>query len=114
VRRGATGHWQGDRKQSTLWRIVPQTIGIMRDRFESYTGHGAQKPVEAMARPMRNNSRAGELVYDPFLGSGTSIVAAEREGRICYGLEIDPVCCEMILRRWETECHGTARKASSQ
>jgi DNA modification methylase len=110
VRQGATGHWNGDRKQSTLWRITGQTTGIMRDRKETYTGHGAQKPVEAMARPMRNNSQAGDLVYDPFLGSGTSVMAAEREGRVCVGLEIEPVCCDMILRRWERETGTPAKR----
>lgn len=109
VRRYATAHWNGDRKQSTLWRIDMRTAAQMRDRRDVRTGHCAQKPLEAMARPMRNNSAHGELVYDPFLGSGTSIMAAEQEGRICFGLEIDPACCDLILDRWQRETGEPAK-----
>ena len=93
VRKGKTGHWQGDRKQSTVWDIDKPR--------KSETGHSTQKPVECMARPMRNNSKQGDAVYDPFLGSGTSIIAAEMEGRACYGLEISPAYCDVIVNRWE-------------
>jgi tRNA G10 N-methylase Trm11 len=54
-----------------------------------------------MRRPIVNNSRPGELVYDPFLGSGTSLIAAEMTGRICCGLEISPAYVDVILRRWQ-------------
>jgi len=54
-----------------------------------------------MRRPILNHTLAGEVVYDPFLGSGTSIIAAETTGRICIGLEIDPVYCDVIVERWE-------------
>jgi DNA modification methylase len=54
-----------------------------------------------MRRPIVNNSRAGELVYDPFLGSGTSVIAAEMTGRICCGLEISPAYVDVIVRRWQ-------------
>jgi DNA modification methylase len=54
-----------------------------------------------MRRPIVNNSRAGELVYDPFLGSGTSLIAAEMTGRICCGLEISPAYVDIIVRRWQ-------------
>ena len=84
-------HWTGDRSQSTLWHI--------RAREDDGHGHGTQKPVECMRRPMLNNSNPGQVVYDPFLGSGTSIIAAETTGRICYGLEIDPRYCDIICRR---------------
>ena len=92
VKKGKTGHWRGDRKQSTIWDITHQ---------KSETGHSTQKPVEAMRRPIVNNSRAGEAVYDPFLGSGTTMIAAEMEGRHCYGLEISPAYCDVIVKRWE-------------
>ncbi len=92
-RQGATGHWTGDRKQTTLWQIdKPQ---------KSETGHSTQKPVECMKRPMENNSSPGQAVYDPFLGSGTSIIAAEMTGRSCIGLEISPIYCDVIIKRWE-------------
>jgi len=54
-----------------------------------------------MRRPLLNHALAGEVVYDPFLGSGTSIIAAETRGRICTGLEIDPVYCDVIVDRFE-------------
>ncbi|PWK56261.1 DNA modification methylase [Silicimonas algicola] len=64
------GHWSGDRTQSTLWSIPS------RDQ-DAATIHGTQKPVECMRRPMLNNSSPGQAVYEPFSGSGTSIIAAE-------------------------------------
>jgi DNA modification methylase len=85
-------HWNGDRSQSTLWQI--------KAREDDGHGHGTQKPVECMRRPMLNNSSPGQVIYDPFLGSGTSVIAAETCGRICYGLEIDPRYCDVILERW--------------
>jgi DNA modification methylase len=66
------------------------------------TGHGTQKPVEAMRRPILNNSAPGQPVYDPFLGYGTTVIAAEMEGRHCLGLELDPAYCDVIVRRWQS------------
>lgn len=86
------GHWTGKRDQSTVWPITHQ---------KSETGHSTQKPVDAMRRPMLNNSMPGEAIYDPFLGSGTSVIAAHMEGRRCYGLEINPRYCDVIVARWE-------------
>jgi DNA modification methylase len=62
-------------------------------------GHGNQKPLECMARPIRNHGGKDDDVYDPFLGSGTTMIAAERSGRICFGMEIDPKYCAVILQR---------------
>lgn len=87
------GHWSGDRKQSTIWDIDKP--------MKSETGHSTQKPVECMRRPIMNNSSVGQVVYDPFLGSGTTLIAAETEGRYCYGLELDPLYCDVIVKRWE-------------
>lgn len=88
------GHWSGSRKMSTIWNIDKPK--------KSETGHSTQKPVECMRRPILNNSSPGQVVYDPFLGSGTTIIAAETEGRHCYGLELEPAYCDIILKRWET------------
>ena len=93
VREGGTSHWQGDRTQSTLWTIDKP--------MKSETGHSAQKPVECMRRPLVNNSRAGEAVYDPFIGSGTTIIAAEMTGRVCHAIEINPAYCDVTVRRWQ-------------
>jgi DNA modification methylase len=72
VRKGKTGHWAGDRKQTTLWEI---------SHNKSETGHSTQKPVECMKRPIENNSSPGQAVYEPFSGSGTTIIAGEMTGR---------------------------------
>jgi DNA modification methylase len=95
VRKGATGHWQGARDQSTLW-----TIGATGDEDEA-TVHGTQKPVECMRRPIVNNSAKGDAVYEPFAGSGTTIIAAETVGRKCIAMEIDPRYCDMVIERWQ-------------
>ncbi len=99
VRKGASGHWAGDRKQTTLWEIANNSaFGSSR---EQSWGHGTQKPVECMLRPIRNNSTAGQAIYDPFLGSGTTLIAAEISGRSCHGLELHPPYVDVIIRRWE-------------
>ncbi len=88
------GHWTGDRKQTTLWTIPS-------GGQDAETVHGTQKPVECMRRPILNNSEPGSAVYDPFLGSGTTLIAAETTGRICLGIEIDPHYVDVIIKRWQ-------------
>jgi DNA modification methylase len=95
VRKGATARWVGDHQQTTLWNI---NLDKNADG-----GHSTQKPLECMARPIRNHGQPGDLIYDPFLGSGTTIIAAHRNGRRCYGCEISPEYCEIILQRCEAE-----------
>ena len=70
-------------------------------RDDSGLGHGTQKPVETMLRPMLNNSHAGEAVYDPFVGSGTTLIAAEMSGRRCYAIELNPAYCDVVIQRWQ-------------
>jgi DNA modification methylase len=114
VRKGKAGHWQGDRTQTTVWEITSNNPFGNRQREQSW-GHGTQKPVECMRRPIVNNSRSGQLVYDPFLGSGTSLIAAEMTGRICCGLELSPAYVDVILRRWQAYTGRTAiHQASGQ
>jgi len=107
VRDGKAGHWQGGRTQTTVWQIPNNNPFGNRQREPSW-GHGTQKPVECMRRPIVNNSRPGQLIYDPFLGSGTSLIAAEMTGRVCCGLEISPAYVDVILRRWQTFTGRTA------
>jgi DNA modification methylase len=94
VRKGATGHWQGARDQTTLWSIGagPEDLA---------TVHGTQKPVECMRRPMLNNSAPNDAIYEPFCGSGTAIIAAETIGRVCLAMEIDPAYVDVTIQRWE-------------
>jgi DNA modification methylase len=100
VREGRTSHWQGDRTQATVWEIANNNPFGNPQREESW-GHGTQKPVECVRRPIVNNSRPGQAIYDPFLGSGTSLIAADMTGRICYGLELNPAYVDVIVRRWQ-------------
>ena len=97
VRKGATGHWQGARDQSTLWAIA--TRG--NETEDPETVHSTQKPVECMRRPILNNSAPGDAIYEPFSGSGTTIIAAEMTGRRCLAMEIDPAYCDVAVQRWQ-------------
>lgn len=101
VRKGATGHWEGDRKQSTVWQI-PKSLN-------NETGHSTQKPVECMRRPIENNSSPGQAVYEPFSGSGTTIIAAEMTGRSCHAIEISPAYVDVAVTRWQAFSGQTAR-----
>jgi len=92
-RAGATGHWSGDRKQSTLWQIDKPR--------KSETGHSTQKPVECMKRPIENNSSPGQAVYEPFSGSGTTIIAGEMTGRHIYAIELSPAYVDVAITRWQ-------------
>jgi DNA modification methylase len=100
VRKGAKSHWTGSRSESTVWELR---------HLKSETGHSTQKPVDAMRRPMINNSEAGDAVYDPFVGSGTSLIAAETIGRRCYAIELDPLYVDVSVRRWQQFANGVAR-----
>jgi DNA modification methylase len=64
--------------------------------------HPTQKPVGLMRRPILNHLKRGEAVYDPFLGSGTTLAAAELTERVCYGLELDPKYVDVVVDRWQT------------
>lgn len=93
VREKATGHWHGDRSQSTLWQI--------KARDDNGVGHGTQKPVECMRRPIENNSSPGQAVYEPFSGSGTTIIACEMTGRHCHAIELSPAYVDVAITRWQ-------------
>jgi DNA modification methylase len=101
VREGKPSNWCGDRKQTTLWEVSNLSPFGRPDGENVATGHRAQKPVEVMRRPILNNTRIGDAVYDPFLGSGTTLIAAQLTERICYGIEIDPAYADMIVERWQ-------------
>ncbi len=94
VKKTGKGHWAGDRKQTTLWQIAN------KDQ-DAETVHGTQKPVECMRRPILNNSSSGKAVYEPFMGSGTTLIAAETTGRVCYGIELNPAYVDVAVERWQ-------------
>jgi len=102
VRKGKRSNWRGDRTQSTVWEVKNlNPHGGNKD--EKQTGHGTQKPVELMRRPILNHTERGDVVFDPFLGSGSTIIAAEQTERVCYGLDIDPRYCDVIVTRWQQQ-----------
>ena len=93
VKKGKKGYWNGDRTQSTVWSINRPS--------KNETGHSTQKPVECMRRPIVNNSSVGQAVYEPFSGSGTTIIAAEMESRACYAIELNPAYVDVAIKRWQ-------------
>jgi DNA modification methylase len=96
------GNWTGDRKQTTLWTIPS-------GGQDTDTIHGTQKPVECMRRPMLNNSSPGQAVYEPFLGSGTTLIAAQTSGRNCFAIELDPRYVDVAVKRWQAFTGEPAR-----
>lgn len=94
------GNWTGDRKQTTVWTIKNNNSFGNANKEQTW-GHGTQKPVECMRRPMENNSSPGQAIYDPFVGTGTSIIAAEMSGRTCHALEINPSYVDVAVKRWQ-------------
>ena len=89
VRRGCQANWIGDKRQHTIWHIPV--------RKKSNKGHSTEKPIACMERPIMNH---GGDVYDPFVGSGTTIIAAEKQGRTCYAMEISPEFVDIAVARW--------------
>ena len=89
---GAERHWCGDRDQGDVWQIKkPQKNDL----------HPTMKPVELVERAIRNSSRPGDVVLDPFGGSGTTLIAAEKSGRVARLIELDPKYADVIVRRWQ-------------
>ena len=100
-REGAKRHFAGGRDQGDVWKI---------ERPSDSPLHPTMKPLPLVERAIENSSQSGDVVLDLFLGSGSTLVAAERTGRICYGLELDPHYCSMVLARWEAFTGNKAEK----
>ncbi|MCO5385375.1 MAG: site-specific DNA-methyltransferase [Desulfosporosinus sp.] len=84
-------YWNGDRKQSTIWNFdKPRTNDV----------HPTMKPIPLIEYIIKNSSKYGDIVVDTFLGSGTTLLAADNTDRICYGSELDPKYCQVIIERW--------------
>jgi len=98
VRKGKNHNWQGNRKLTTVWDAAPPTH-IMSGSKEEKTSHPTQKASICMSIPIQNKSKIGDGVYDPFLGSGTTMVAAHQLKRKSYGMELDPKYCQVIIDR---------------
>jgi DNA modification methylase len=99
VRRGCTAGWQGDTRQTTVWEAASPKMMMSRGAgAEEKFDHPTQKPAECMRRPIQNHR--GD-VYEPFSGSGTTLVAAEQLGRRCLAMELDPRYVQVAVERWQ-------------
>ncbi len=93
--------WYGQAGENTTVWAAPSPKFIMGSSGEEKYDHATQKPVELMRRPILNHTQTGESVFDPFLGSGTTLAAAELTQRVCFGLELDPQYVDLIVERWQ-------------
>ncbi|HEY8777896.1 MAG TPA: DNA methyltransferase [Gaiellaceae bacterium] len=108
TRTGARVPWYGPRNQSTVWRAASpkMVMAAAGGPADTKLDHATQKPVVLFSTPITNHLSVGEIVYDPFAGSGTSVIAAELTGRVCYAMELDPRCCDLVRERWEVFTSG--------
>ena len=90
--KGKSDNWYGNKSQSTLW---------LENKPVANKLHPTMKPVEIVLRATDNSSKDGDLIIDFFLGSGTTLIACEKTNRKCYGMELDPHYCDVIVKRWE-------------
>lgn len=88
---GASHNWYGDRKQSTVWEI---------DRPFKSIQHPTMKPIKLIEQALKNSSQPSNIILDPFLGSGSTLIACEQLGRKCYGIEIEPKYCQVVIDRY--------------
>jgi DNA modification methylase len=91
-REGAKHRWCGDRDQGDVWHVEKPTSSPL---------HPTMKPLPLIERALHNSSEAGDRVLDPFLGSGSTLIACERTGRVCYGMELEPLYVDIARMRWE-------------
>lgn len=97
----AKHNWYGDRKQTTIWNI---------DRPKRSAEHPTMKPIALIEKALVNSSKAGDIIFDPFGGSGSTLIGCENLGRTCYTIEIDPKYSDVIIKRWEEKTGLKAEK----
>jgi DNA modification methylase len=102
VELGASG-----RNRSNIWHY-PSAPNFAAQRRKDLVAHPTPKPVELVADAFRDVSVPGSIVIDPFMGSGTTLIAAEKTGRLAYGMELDPFYCDVVVRRWQRYVGKTA------
>jgi DNA modification methylase len=94
--------WYGKAgENSSVWSCPSPKFIFSGSEKEEKFDHPTQKPMEVMRRPILNHTLPGEPLYDCFLGSGTTLIAAEQTGRVCYGVELDPKYVDVVIRRWQ-------------
>lgn len=103
VRTKQKANWQGGRKQTTVWEAASPIMpfGAREPGEDACTRHPTQKPLLLFERPILNHTSRGQVVYDPFAGSGTSLIAAEKTGRRCFAFELDPAWSDVIRDRYQ-------------
>jgi DNA modification methylase len=99
---GSSHSWYSDRKQTTI---------IKHDRPTKSKLHPTMKPVSLMEYLINNSTKQGDIVFDSFCGSGSTLIACEKLQRTCYGVELDPKYCDVIVKRWE---QWTGQKATKK
>lgn len=99
---GAKHFWCGTRDQSDLW---------LYDKPKTNDLHPTMKPVELVGRAIQNSSKSRDIVFDPFGGSGSTLIAAEKWGRQARLIELDPKFVDVIVKRWEEFTGKTAKHA---
>jgi site-specific DNA-methyltransferase (adenine-specific) len=107
-KKGVNRSWQGARDQSTVWDINSIVHATKEEKAEK-TGHSTQKPLECMSRPIRNNSKRGDWIYDPFSGSGTTLMACQALDRKCITVELSTHYVDAIINRFETKTNIEAK-----
>lgn len=100
-KKGASHKWYGDRKQTTILEF---------DRPSRSSEHPTMKPVDLLAYLILNSSKEEDQIIDPFLGSGSTLIACEKTGRLCFGAEIDERYCDVIVNRYLEWCEGNNRE----
>jgi DNA modification methylase len=100
---GSAHSWYSDRKQTTV---------LSFDRPSASAEHPTMKPVDLFSYQIENSAKGGDIVLDTFLGSGTTLVACEKLGRACYGVELDPHYCDVIVARYRQWCADNGREAT--
>lgn len=95
-RQGNRPPFYGPRNQTTIWEV-----GNVTQAERKEFNHATPKPVELFTRPLENHTKAGEVCYEPFSGSGPQIIAAEQIGRCCYAMEMHPQHVDVAVRRWQ-------------
>lgn len=100
--RNSTGVWNGGRDQKDIWYVKQRNVNTYL--------HPTQKPLRLVQKALLNSSNPGDIILDPFGGSGSTLITAEQNDRICYTMELDPVYCQTIITRWEELTKGKAVK----
>ena len=100
VRKGCPASWKGGRKQTTVWQAASPIMAFGQRGDDVATAHPTQKPLELFERPILNHTEPNAIVYDPFCGSGSCLIAAEIHNRRCFAIELDPAWCDVIRDRY--------------